>query len=173
MDSNAVSSTKNKVRRRSVWMWLAIALLLINVAAIGLVATGYVQVSRGGSEDATAGVCGQQMVSIYNDAFYYTKRDDSGEETLDEPAIKQLRADINATDGASEDPTCQAMLFWIAIHYNDQEAGQKALDRVNALHDSGQYSNNDLRIYEPRFLYGLSLEALAGSDQEAGDETSD
>lgn len=98
-------------------------------------------------------VCTTDMVNKYNDAMYLVARNGQKELTVDEAALKTIKSDILAKPSYKEDPTCQAMLFWMAFRVGDYDAAKSAYDAVHALHDKGMFADSNLRGDEPLFTY--------------------
>jgi hypothetical protein len=118
-------------------------------------------------------VCGTDIVNKYNDASVFIARNGSSERTVDEEGLKSLKTTIVGKDGYKDDPTCQAMLFWISFRNKDYEGAKAAYTAVRALHDKGLFADSNLRSNDALFTYedvlftispdaGKSTKALGG-----------
>lgn len=102
---------------------------------------------------AVKAVCGTDMVNKYNDASFLVGRNGSSELTVDDAGIKAVKNDIMSKNNYKTDPTCQAILFWISIRYQDYDTAKSAYDAVHALHDQGHFADNNIRNDQPLFTY--------------------
>lgn len=113
--------------------------------------------------DSYTAVCDTDIVDRYNEAMIFTERDDSGELSLDEAALRTLQNEISRTAETDNDPTCQTILFWIAVSNENYENAKTAYEKVKALHekrlfaDSNLIGNQALSAYEG-VVYTLSPE---------------
>ncbi len=98
-------------------------------------------------------VCDKALVGEYNQATQIIGREGSSTPTIDTEALKKIKDEILAKDGYKTDPTCNAMLFWIAIRDQDYEAGKAAYEAVRSLSDQGRFANSNIRGDEPLFTY--------------------
>lgn len=147
---------------------VAIVATVIAVAIIGAliwaVASGTVRVSLGAG--ATTGgsyevVCDESIVTAYNNASYR----DPNDGTYDEEGLKKVGTDIKAKAGFEKDPTCQAIVFWLAVGEGNYEASKAAYESVKSLHAQRLFADSNLRGNVPLFEYeflvkNLSPEAL-------------
>jgi len=104
-------------------------------------------------------VCGDEQVNAYNSAMYFKVRAEGQEPSIDEQGLKDLASSIRAANGYKEDPTCQNILFSIAVYQKDRTAGQEALDALNALHDRRLYADSNLSSAQPLYTYKLQLDS--------------
>lgn len=114
-------------------------------------------------------VCDSGTVDTYNAAMLLDKRGGSDEYTFDEAGLKSLQTSIRAKDGYKDDPTCQTMLFWIAVKDEDYEAGKVAYQNVKRLYDQRIFADSNLRTDQPLFSYEAALWNIspeAAQDQE-------
>jgi len=102
-------------------------------------------------------VCGNDIVDKYNDASLLLGRNGESKLTVDTEGIKEVKTAILAKDGNKEDPTCQAILFWIGYRETDYEATKTAYEAVRKLHDQNIFPNNNIRGNEPLFTYAQVL----------------
>jgi hypothetical protein len=98
-------------------------------------------------------VCTTDMVNKYNDAMFLVARNGDKDLTIDEPALKTIKSDMLSKPAYKEDPTCQAMLFWMAFRAGNYEEAKAAYDAVHALHDKGMFADSNLRGDDPLFTY--------------------
>jgi len=146
---------------------VSVVLLLVVGAAVGLFVSGKVAWVGPDTKVVTAKiVCGPELVSKYNDAMYVTFRNNEKLPSLDVEGIKNIKTEIKAKAGYEKDPTCQSMLYLIAIYEEDYEGSKLAYETVKKLHDQGLYADNNIRNNPPLFMYeapvfGLSPEGKA------------
>jgi len=146
---------------------VSVVLLLVVGAAVGLFVSGKVAWVGPDTKVVTAKiVCGPELVSKYNDAMYVSFRNNEKLPSLDVEGIKNIKTEIKAKAGYEKDPTCQSMLYLIAIYEEDYEGSKLAYETVKKLHDQGLYADNNIRNNPPLFMYeapvfGLSPEGKA------------
>jgi len=146
---------------------VSVILLLVVGVAVGLFVSGKVAWVGPDTKVVTAKiVCGPELVSKYNDAMYVSFRNNEKLPSLDVEGIKNIKTEIKAKAGYEKDPTCQSMLYLIAIYEEDYEGSKLAYETVKKLHDQGLYADNNIRNNPPLFMYeapvfGLSPEGKA------------
>ena len=146
---------------------VSVILLLVVGVAVGLFVSGKVAWVGPDTKVVTAKiVCGPELVSKYNDAMYVSFRNNEKLPSLDVEGIKNIKTEIKAKAGYEKDPTCQSMLYLIAIYEEDYEGSKLAYETVKKLHDQGMYADNNIRNNPPLFMYeapvfGLSPEGKA------------
>lgn len=114
-------------------------------------------------------VCDSSVVTTYNAAMLLDIRDGSTEYTFDEAGLKSLQTSIRGKDGYEDDPTCQTMLFWMAIKDEDYAAGKTAYEGVKRLYDQRIFADSNIRTDQPLFSYEAALWNIspeAAQDQE-------
>lgn len=153
--------------RNKVVVVILTSIIVLGVGAIiALFALGRLGWVNPGSKvvDAYTAVCDGNMVNEYNDAMVYTQRGESTELSLDEGVLASLPGTIKNLASYQNDPTCQTILFWIAVHDEDYDAAKAAYEAVKSLHgkrlfaDSNITGNQSLSSYEGA-VYSLSPEA--------------
>lgn len=157
----------------SVVTGLAVLLVIGGVLA-GLFLSGRLAFVNPDAEivDVYTAVCDTAIVDKYNEVSIFKERSGSSELTLDEEGIKAVKADINQLAGNENDPTCQSILFLIAIYEDDYETAKATYEKVKSLHekrlfaDSNLLGNQALSAYEG-VVYSLSPEGRASGG--AGD----
>ena len=148
--------------------WVGLGLFVV-VAALGgyLFASKQLTFALGNTATtsrATA-ACGDAIISIYNSAMNYQVRGNDTEPTLDGTTLNQLEKDIPAKAGYAKDPTCQTILFWIAIQHTDATKAQHALTVLNSLHDEGKYVDSNLANNAPLSTFKDTLNTLTVDSQ--------
>lgn len=143
-----------------------IIIITLIVTAVGAIAwmfwAGYlVYVAPGTQRTVSVAVCDSSTVSRYNDVMILAARNGSTELTYDEEGIKSVKSEIEGLEGNKDDPTCQAMLFWIGIQNNSYEDARTAAARVQALHDEGKFPDNNIRANDALFTYESVLFPLS------------
>ena len=140
-----------------------IGILIVAGGIVWMFTSGRLLWSNGDAAK-TARVCGSDIVNKYNDAMYMIGRNGSTEASIDENGVKEVRSEVKGKKGYESDATCQTLLFWIAIHYNDYPAAKVAATAVKQLHDKDMFADNNIRGNDPiltydTVLYGISPEA--------------
>lgn len=107
--------------------------------------------------------CGSDIVTQYNGAMFYRPRNGSNIPSLDEAGLKNLVTEIKGKTKYATDPTCQTILFWIAVHDNNYNAANDAYKAVKSLHDKGEFADSNLRSNDSLFTYQGYLNSLPGS----------
>ena len=110
-------------------------------------------------------VCDSAIVSKYNDAMYYSFRDSATIPTLDVEGVKNIKTEIKAKEGFAGDPTCQAMLYLIAIYEENYEESKAAYEAVKDLHAKSMFADTNLRGNPPLFMYEAPVFALSPEGQ--------
>lgn len=151
---------------------IAIILGIIVAVLVGLGVWGFVsgKVVVAGVNGVAAGddsyiVCDDDLILKYNDAMYMIPREGAAEPSMDKAALTEIKNTINSTEGSKSDPSCQAMLFWIAIYEQDHAAGKSAMDIVESLHKQHIYANSNIRSNEALFVYEGSLYSISEEAQ--------
>lgn len=148
---------------------VAVVILLIGCMA-WLFLSGQVRVLWGKSNESVV-VCGTGVVDTYNAAMHYQTRTGSSGPALDEEGLKKLAVDIKSKPGYESDPTCQSMLFWMAIHDRNYTAATSAYDAVKKLHDKRIFADSNIRDNGPSYTYDSVLQGIsspAGNQDGAG-----
>jgi len=148
--------------------WIGLVLFVVLAAAGGyLYATKQLTLnthSAGVANRATA-VCGDVLINKYNAAMSFQERGNSTEATLDTAALNELKKDIPTKEGYATDPTCQTMLFWIAVQDVDAATAQTALTALNKLHDEGKYVDSNLANNAPLSTFPDTVRSLTIESQ--------
>lgn len=150
--SPQVSVIKSTKRNKALTIipWVGLVLFIITAALAGYLyatkqmAFAFGSTATGANTTASAAVCGESVINTYNLAMHYQYRDSTTEQTLDEAGLNDLEKQIPAKNGYAQDPTCQTILFWIAIHHNDATKAKAALTALNDLHSKGKYVDSNL-----------------------------
>lgn len=159
-------------KNRIIQITVIVLILLAVGVVVALFMTGKLVWSNTTRQVSTHVVCGSDVVNKYNDAMYYVIRPGSDVPTLDTEGIKTINEDIKKKDGYKDDPTCQTLLFWIAIHNNDYTAGNEAYLAVKGMHDKGIYADSNIRGNDALFtwegvLFPISPDA---ANKQEGDQ---
>lgn len=143
---------------------IAILLLVISVGA-ALFATGkvvFVNRDSDGTVISTGpNICGADIVNRYNDAMYYGPRGESNDLALDDQGIQKLIADIKAKQNYETDPTCQALLFTMAVYNKDLNAARQSFEAVKTLHAKHLYPDNNIRSAVALFEYESLIDSIS------------
>ena len=107
-----------------------------------------------------AAICGDPVINKYNSAMNYQVRGNDTTPTLDGTGLKELEKDIPTKAGYANDPTCQTILFWIAIQHTDATKAQTALTALNSLHDQGKYVDSNLANNAPLSTFKDTIDTL-------------
>lgn len=160
----------NKVKKsRNWWKWSTILLALLLLAGVGAYFLKYLRIPLIDkySGDGSTRVCGEQLVSRYNDAFLYIDRGGDKGVSTDKAGLEKIASEIKSLGGSENDPTCQSMIFWIATasekNYDEAKA---AYEKLNTMQKTGRYADSNLRTTIPFFSYSSQLEAISGKEQE-------
>lgn len=131
--------------------WVGLGLFIITLAAGGyLYATKKLAFTFGGTPTrSVVAVCGDAIISKYNDAMNYKIRDSGTTSKLDEVGLNNLEKEVTAKSAYAQDPTCQTILFWIAVQHSDGNKAQAALASLNTLHSGGKYVDSNLNNNAP------------------------
>jgi hypothetical protein len=148
--------------------WVGLGLFVV-VAALG----GYLFVSKqltltlgnNSTSSRAAAICGDAIIGQYNAAMNYQVRSTGADPTLDTKSLGELEAGIPAKAGYADDPTCQTILFWIAVQNNDGTKAQTALTALNKLHDEGKYVDSNLANNAPLSTFKDALNNLTPNTQ--------
>lgn len=116
-----------------------------------------------GSQSTSSVACGADIVDTYNAAMFYAVRNGSNDLTIDENAVKNLAVEIKSKVGYKNDPTCQTILFWTAVHNDDYQGAKDAYASIKTLHDQGTFTDSNIRSNQPLFTYESYLLQLSGS----------
>jgi len=141
---------------------VSVILLLVVGAAVALFVSGKIAWVGPDTKVVTAKiVCTPEVVSKYNDAMYVSFRNNETLPSLDVEGIKNVKTEIKGKAGYEQDPTCQSMLYLIAIYEEDYEGSKLAYETVKKLHDEGLYAENNIRNNPPLFMYEAPVFALS------------
>lgn len=155
--------TKKRNKSLTIIPWVGLGLFIL-VATVGgyLYATKQLTFALGNtpSNNRAAAICGDPVINKYNSAMNYQVRGNDTDPTLDGPGLKELEKDIPTKAGYVNDPTCQTILFWIAIQHTDAAKAQTALTALNSLHDQGKYVDSNLANNAPLFTYKITLDTM-------------
>lgn len=152
--------------------------VIVIVGVLWLIVSGKLTVTwksePGGDRVRTATqVCGDETITAYNYAAYYTLRGDSQVPSLDTGGMLKIAEDIRKMDGYADDPTCQAILFLQAYSVKEYSNAKVAYDAIKRLHGQGKFVNNNLRgvpslaEYEP-MLQTVNPSATQGQGKPRG-----
>lgn len=142
------------------------AIIVVGAGTVaGLFMTGRLAWSNPNTNvvDAYTAVCDTEIVDTYNDVMIYKEREGTEGISLDEAGVKSLEQQVRGLADNQNDPTCQSMLFWIAVYNEDYEKAKTAYENVKRLHekrlfaDSNLTGNQALSTYEGA-VYTLSPE---------------
>lgn len=146
-----------------------LVVVLLSVGVWWLFNSGrLVYVAPGSKAPEGVAVCGNDFVEKYNEATYRVIRGDSNEATMDEPALKKLKTDITNKNGYEDDATCQTILFWLALHYDDRKEAEVSYKAVKSLHEKGAFANSNLQGNQAISTYDSFLNALKSREEAKG-----
>ena len=155
---------------------VTITAIAILVAAIGVIAwlfaserLVFANPNAGVGAVAPKPVCDTNLVAKYNDAMFFIGREGSEEPTLDEEGIKNIKKDVISKNNYKIDPTCQTLLFWIAVHESNYDAAKTAYEAVKELHDRHHFADSNIRANAALFTYEGVIEALSPEADTQGD----
>lgn len=89
-------------------------------------------------------VCGDDIVEKYNDASLSEPKI-SGEYAMDKEALSNLVTEIQDKAYYQQDPTCQTILYWVALFDSDTNGIKNAYNEVRNLYNKGLYANSNIR----------------------------
>ena len=161
--------------RKKLVILIVSLVVLAALAIIWLFAFQKVKITWGDTNNSGSivVVCGSDLITEYNAAMYYDIRGDSTEPSLDEGGLKSIAGKIKDSAGYESDPTCQAMLFWIAIYNKDYNSAKSAHEAVKVLHEKRIYADSNIRSNAPLFEYDSALRDISpalDTDGGAGDD---
>lgn len=167
--SSAQIHKKKSSKALKIIPWVGLGLFIITIALGGYLYASK-QLTFGTVQTpvtirATA-VCGDSIISIYNSAMNYQIRGNDTDPTLDNATLNKLEKDIPSKAGYAQDPTCQTILFWIAIQHNDAAKAQNSLTALNRLHDEGKYVDSNLANNAPLSTFKDTLNTLIAEPQD-------
>ena len=155
---------------------VTITAIAILVAAIGVIAwlfaserLVFANPNAGVGAVAPKPVCDTNLVAKYNDAMFFIGREGSDEPTLDEEGIQAVKKEITSKNNYKTDPTCQTVLFWIAVHESDYEAAKTAYEAVKELHNKNHFADSNIRANAALFTYEATVESLLPEPKNQGD----
>jgi len=102
--------------------------------------------------------------------MYYRLRDGSSMPSLDMAGLQKLVSEIKTKANYAKDPTCQTILFWVAVQNDNYNEANTAYKALKTLHDEGKYVDSNLRSSDPFFTYKQYLDNLSGSGVKATEE---
>lgn len=144
---------------------IGVAVVVIGLTVFGLVSGRLVVVSQSSQVVVAPNVCDTAVVNTYNDAMFYTTRNGSLTASLDQDGLKKLETEVKAKAGSADDPTCQVILFNIAVINSNYDAAKKAYDIVKELHDKRIFADSNLRGNQPLFVYDDTIKSLSPDAQ--------
>lgn len=144
--------------------------LLLGVGVWWLFDTGRLVYSQNPEQidERVAIVCDEEMVTRYSDAAKYTIRDGAEEPSIDKDGLNAVRDDVSKLDGNANDPTCQLILFQVAVQNDDYEAAKLANDSLIKLHADGRFPNNNVLGIGTLSQNDSYLQGLTGYDGLTG-----
>lgn len=149
--------------------WVGLGLFVVVVALGGyLYATKQMTFAAAPtSSGAYTPVCNDAVINKYNAAMNYQVRgtDPNAAPTLDTKSLSELEKDIPSKAGYAGDPTCQTILFWIAVQNNDKAKAQTALTALNKLHDEFKYVDSNLANNAPLSTFDSTLNTITANTQ--------
>lgn len=145
----------------SIVTWMII-LIILGTGVWWLFNTGRLAYVNPGSQSSSV-VCDTDIVDKYNAAMYFEPRNGSNKLSIDEEGIKSLAIEIKNKTDFRTDPTCQTILFWIAVHDDDYQSANKAYEEIKTLHSKHIFADSNIRSQEPLFTYEGYVNSLSGS----------
>lgn len=146
-----------------------IAVVVTVVIVVGLAAgvawlfmSGKLTWNAGGTQPATVSiVCGDDIVTSFNQARDASIREEGGVETSDVEGQKKIAQDVRTMSGYEKDPTCQTIALWGSFLDGNYEATKTAYEALVSLHDQHIYANNNLSGVEKIDTYRVMTEGLS------------
>ena len=154
-------------KRRSIVIVTGVV-AIVGAAVIGLIASGYVTITIGKSKSQASSasiVCGEDMLSRYNEAILARPTDDPTVSVIDKEGLAKIATDIKNHGAYKDDPTCQTMLFWIALQDKNYDDAKAAYEGVSHWYDEHVYANSDIRGNAPLSDWKLPLDELSPEAQ--------
>jgi hypothetical protein len=145
-------------------------LLVVGGVAAGLFFSGRLAFVNPDAEvtDTYTAVCDTTIVDAYNEASIYESQDGSSDLVLDEEGIKSIKSDINKLAGNKNDPTCQSILFLIAIYDDDYETAKATYERVKSLHEKRLFADSNLLGNQALSAYEGVVYSMSPEGRESG-----
>lgn len=142
-----------------------ILVVLLGVAVWWLFNSGrLVYVASGTKAPEGLVVCGSDVVTKYNEASLFIKRQGADAPSVDKESLKTIASDIRNKKGYEGDPTCQTLLFWSAVRNDDYKAAKEAAGAVKQLHEKRLFADSNIRNNDAVFNYQTSLNMLTGAE---------
>jgi len=113
-------------------------------------------------------VCDNELVRKFNDSMFYVIRGADTTATIDTEGLKNIKTDIKGKEGYAADPSCQTILYLIAVYEEDYEGSKAAYEAVNDLYDKNLFANSNIRGNQPLFMYESSVFALSPEGKTQG-----
>lgn len=119
-------------------------------------------------------VCGDKVVNAFNEATTGYPTEDPMTSAIRVDVLTEVADDVKKKANYEQDPTCQTIIFWSAIHGKKYEEAKEAKKVVDALYADGHFANSKLRVTAPlqdwqSLIDNLSPEAQ-NIDKSAGDD---
>lgn len=146
---------------KKIVMWIGAGVVLIIAASlIASVILGYSYIGIKERDQMVAleppTVCGAEIVQRYNDVSFPIT--DDGQKVLDdiEKTIDNNKYSIN-------DPTCQAIKFYMAREKNDIAKLESSMKQIRSLHEKSRFVDSDLRSILPLSLMQAIVDEARGA----------
>ena len=117
-----------------------------------------------------AAVCTDEDVDRYSLAATYTLREGFDEPGPDTTELNALRDEVVQKEGYQEDPTCQQLIFQVALFNDDYDAASAAYDAQLRFHEEGRFPNNNILGTGALYQQENYLQGLTGYDGPADTE---
>lgn len=166
--------TIQKTKRRfNGWKLAFIIIIVLLLAGLALVLTGYVTLqlksaNKSNTVATSSTVCDNNLVLTYNKAASY-RLDSNNEYVIDQTKVSQIISDFSKNKASQNDPTCQTISLMDAIRQKDKAKATELYAAVKNLYDKGQYANSGLRTDGNYFVFESSVQAIGtdASNKEA------
>jgi hypothetical protein len=153
---------KNNMRKRVLLVVIAVVLAVLGGVVWWLFSSGHLVYSDTSSSQSKV-ACGTDIVDKYNAAMYYQLRNGSTEPSIDEQGVKDLVKDIKSKASFETDPTCQTIIFWVAVRDDNYKSASSAYNEIMSLHKKRIFADSNLRSDQPLFTYEETLKGLTES----------
>ncbi len=170
---DTVPETKvhKRTGKKNGWKWAFLSLVILIVGLSAAVIMKWIPLNfLGVTNTNTARVCSEDIVNRYNKLFVNERPDNLSDVDANNTAIKAIYAEIKARAGYESDPTCQTIIFWIALRDKDVDTASTSLARIRDLHSKSIFADSNLRIYVPLSNYEDNIEAVKSSDGPVNEE---
>ena len=119
-------------------------------------------------------VCNETVVDAFNEATTGYPTEDPMTSAVRVEVLTEVADGVKKKKDYEQDPTCQTVVFWAAVHEKNIEEAKEAKRVVDALHADGHFANSELRATAPLQDWQLLIDSLSPEaqniDRSAGDD---